>query len=284
LGDEEGHVARLHGRFAIAELGSDVDLDGEPSEAFEPVFPDETGEISCAAGGNRQALHVAEIERQFHRKRDPAGREVHVMGERATHDLRLLVDLLRHEVAVVALLGDEGAGDDFLARTLHRTTFGIADVRAVTGEDGPVAVLQVADLVRQRRERQRVGAEIHLALAEPDRQRGAVTGPDEKVLLSREQEGEREGAPQAWEGRSHGLQGRAALAELVGDELGHDLGVGLGLEADLRLFELPLQLAKVLDDAVVDHGQPFRGVRVRVGLVGLAVGGPTGVADPDGAR
>ena len=62
-----------------------------------------------------------------------------------------------------------------------------------------------------------------------------MAGPDEEVLLSGEQEREREGSPQAWEGRSHGLQGRAALAKLVGHELGHDFGVGFGLEADLRL-------------------------------------------------
>ena len=55
-----------------------------------------------------------------------------------------------------------------------------------------------------------------------------MAGPDEEVLLSGEQERERESSPQAWEGRSHGLQGRAALAKLVGHELGHDFGVGFG--------------------------------------------------------
>src|SRR5579883_477255 len=44
--------------------------------------------------------------------------------------------------------------------------------------------------------------------------------------------------------------------------------------------QLRAQLAEILDDAVVHHGDVLGRVRMRIGFVWLAVGGPAGVADP----
>jgi hypothetical protein len=111
-----------------------------------------------------------------------------------------------------------------------------------------------------------------------------VAGADEEVLLAGEQEAEREGAPQPRQRRRDGVDRRSAAAHLVGDELGDDLGVGLGLEADAAGGEVGLQLAEVLDDAVMDHGEPVGRMRMRIGLVRLPVRRPAGVADPDRPR
>ena len=59
----------------------------------------------------------------------------------------------------------------------------------------------------------------------------------------------------------------------------HDLGIGLGLEDRPLFLERLAQLAEILDDAVVNHGDVFGRVRMRVVLGRLAVGGPAGVAD-----
>ena len=59
----------------------------------------------------------------------------------------------------------------------------------------------------------------------------------------------------------------------------HDLGVGLRLEDRALLLEHLAQLAEILDDAVMDHGDAFGRVRMGVVLGRLAVGGPAGVAD-----
>ena len=48
-----------------------------------------------------------EVERQLDRQRDPLGRHVEVARQRVADDLRLLVDFLRHEVAVVRLVDQE---------------------------------------------------------------------------------------------------------------------------------------------------------------------------------
>ena len=70
----------------------------------------------------------------------------------------------------------------------------VVDHGAAAGEHDPVAVLEIADRVGERRERDGVGAEIHLALAVADGERRALAGADQEVFLAVEQEGEREGA------------------------------------------------------------------------------------------
>jgi hypothetical protein len=61
------------------------------------------------------------------------------------------------------------------------------------------------------------------------------------------------------------------------------LGVGVGAEFRALAFELVPQLAEILDDAVVDHGEAVGGMGVGVAFGRPAVGCPTGVADADGA-
>ena len=61
--------------------------------------------------------------------------------------------------------------------------------------------------------------------------------------------------------------------------MGDHLGVGLGRELDALLLQLLAQLAEILDDAVVHHGDLVGRVRMGVDLVRSAVGRPAGVAD-----
>ena len=156
------------------------------------------------------------------------------------------------------------AGRNALARPLHRRPSRSRIWTPCARQHGPVAVLEIGDLVGEGRERDGVGTEIHLALAVADRERRPVPGADEQVLLAGEEEGEREGAAQPRQGRRDRLHRALALAHLARDELRHDLGVGLGLEAHALGAELVLELAEILDDAVVDDGELLG--RVRVGV------------------
>ena len=68
----------------------------------------------------------------------------------------------------------------------------------------------------------------------------------------------------------------------VSNELCDDLRVGLGLEPEALGLEEGLDVLVVGDDPVVDDDEAVvvaRGLRVRVALGGLAVGGPAGVRD-----
>ena len=137
-----------------------------------------------------------EIERQLHRQRHPLVAHVEIMRERVADDLGLLVDFLRHEMAVVALVDQERRGVRFQHRALDHLAVGVVHLDALARHHRPVAVFEIADGVGERRERDRVGAEIHLAVAVADRERRALAGADQQILLAGEQEGEREGAAQ----------------------------------------------------------------------------------------
>ena len=101
------------------------------------------------------------------------------------------------------------------------------------------------------------------------------------VSCALEEDGNGVGALHAGEGLGDAVDGAAGLLE----EVGEDLGVGLGAEAVASATELLSQGVVVLDAAVVNDGDAAGAVEVgvRVELGGSADGGPAGVADADGA-
>ena len=72
----------------------------------------------------------------------------------------------------------------------------VVDGGALAGQHDPVAVLEIADGVGERAERDRVRSQIHLALAIADRERRAVAGADHQVVFAGEDEAERKCAAQ----------------------------------------------------------------------------------------
>ena len=78
--------------------------------------------------------------------------------------------------------------------------------------------------------------------------------------------------------------GLMPLARYPSTRCSDDFGVGFGLEDRALLLQLLAQFAKILDDAVVDHGDAFGRMRMGVVLGRLAVGGPAGVTDAGVAR
>src|SRR5580658_9051661 len=74
------------------------------------------------------------------------------------------------------------------------------------------------------------------------------------------------------------------LIQLVFDEVGDDLGVGLGDELVALGDEGILKGEVVFDDAVVDDDEGAAAIAVGVGVFfgGATVGGPAGVADAEG--
>ncbi|MNE37016.1 hypothetical protein D3C80_1308540 [compost metagenome] len=153
---------------------------------------------------------------------------------------------------------------------------------ARAGHGDVVAFFEVADLLGEGTDRQGVRAEIHLALAPAYDQGAAATGAQDQLVLALDQDGEGIGAGQAVQRGLEGVQRGQARRQLVVQQMGHDLGVGLALEDAALGLQLGLQLGEVLDDAVVDQADAAGLVRVGVGGRGGAVGGPAGVADADG--
>ena len=207
--------------------------------------------------------------------------EVDVVGERVADDLGLLVDFLGHEVAVIALVDQQGACHRFHPGPLHLLAGAVVDGGALAREHRPVALLQIGDLAGEGRQRDGVGAQVHLALAVADGERAALAGADHQVFLAGKDDGERERTLQMVSARLVASHRRVARLHLVGDQMHHHLGVGVGLELVALGGEHLLQLAEILDDAVVHHRDALAHVRVGVGLGGAAVRRPARVADAD---
>ena len=112
-----------------------------------------------------------------------------------------------------------------------------------------------------------------------DGERAALARGDHQVLVAGKDDAERECARQPLQRAAHGLDRAQALVHQVGDEVDDGLGVGVALELVALGGELFLQLAEVLDDAVVDDRDLRAHVRVRVAPCRTAVRRPARVAD-----
>ena len=73
---------------------------------------------------------------------------------------------------------------------------GVVDFGAAAMDDGAVAVFQIAHRIGERRQRDRVRAEIHRVVAEADGERRALARADQQILLAGKQQGERKRAAQ----------------------------------------------------------------------------------------
>jgi len=118
----------------------------------------------------------------------------------------------------------------------------VADLGTLPRHDHPIAVLEIADRVGERRERNGVGADEHRAVAVAKRQRRALAGADQQIVLAGKQEGERERAAQPRQCRLDRLDRRSAALHFLGDEVRDDFGVGVGRELCAFGFELLAQL------------------------------------------
>ena len=183
---------------------------------------------------------------------------------------------------VVVALADQGAGQLGLADgPVHLRAGLVEDLRPRAGNHGPVALVEIADAFGQRRQRQGVGADEHLAVAIADRQRAAAPRADHQVMLAGEHDGQRKGALEARQCLFDGLARRGARVEMLGQQRGDGLRVRVALEIMPGRRELGAQLLEILDDPVMDHRHPRGRMGMRVGLVRHPVGGPARVADPD---
>jgi hypothetical protein len=199
--------------------------------------------------------------------------------QRVADHRRLLVDFLEHEMPVIALADHRARHRGLHHRPLHRLVRAVEHLGAATADHRPVALLQVTDALGQRGQRQCVGAEIHLAVAETHRQRAAAPRADHQVVLAGKDDRHGEGAFKPRQGPGHRIDGRHALVDITGQQMGHDLGIGLGFERRAIARQFLAQLLEILDNAVMDQRHAMGRVRMGVDLVRHAVGRPSCMAN-----
>ena len=193
LRDEDRQASLGHRRLAITEFGSDIDLDRHPRDALQPYLGDETGIIGRAAGDDGNPRHFRQIEIKVRQADGPLQRMEIGIQCIADHTW-LLMDLLEHEVAVIAFFHGPGIDGRKNDRPIDDLVLFVPNSHAFAGELSPVAVLEIDDLVGQGREREGVRAEIHLPVADADGERRSLACADHQFRMVAEDEGDREGA------------------------------------------------------------------------------------------
>jgi hypothetical protein len=217
------------------------------------------------------------------REVDGSGGPLEAADEAVAHRLRLLVDLLEHEVAVAALLGGHRIPGDLLGLGGHLVAGEVGQPHAAGRDGGDLAVVQENHLPGVGEDRGDVGGHELAALAEPDHQRWPLAGGDDLLRVVGRDHGDRVDAFDLADRAPHG---RLEVAvEVLGDQVDDRLGIGLGDERMAGGGELLAQRQEVLDDAVVDDDDLAACVPVRVGvlLARRPVGGPARVADAERA-
>ena len=210
--------------------------------------------------------------------------------EQALDGLRLLGDLLGHEVRVAAERRCRGVPVDVESvRVLDWVTVCIKDLHpAGTLEQGKLAVIQGDDMRCDRGERRDVGGGIGSVLGAGHDKRRTLAGDGHLVGRIGTDDGDGVGAREALGGVAEGAHEVAPCGTLpsILDKVGDDLGVRVGDKRVTVAREIGAQLGVVLDDAVVHDGDATRAVQVRVSVAvgGGAMGGPTRMRDARGTH
>ena len=273
-------------RLAIAVLAREIDVTGDARQPLDHRTADHAGVPGRAAGHDldaRESAHPLLVEHDAV-EIDLTFVFEHARADRVADRARLLEDLLLHEAVVDALLGLHRIPLDQLARALHGRSGESRDHDTSAGHHRELRVLQDLHLARVRQDRSDVRGDEVLSAAQPHDDRVPTVLRDHdffRRLLVHDRD--RVGALEPAEGRTHGVGQRLTGLAPVEHQVGDDLGVGLRTEDGTACDELVAQRAKVLDDAVPDHRDGPRHVRVGVALARLAVGCPARVSDAERA-
>ena len=113
LRDRNDQGVPVQHRVAITELARHLDFNREPAPALDRVLPDETGVIGRATGNDEDLVELAHVliaDRQLVQPQPAV--EADATTDGFADRLRLLLDLLEHEVVVAGLLGGGGVPVD----------------------------------------------------------------------------------------------------------------------------------------------------------------------------
>ena len=196
--------------------------------------------------------------------------------------MRLVVDLLGHEVREAALLGGGRIPVDVIGLPHPRGPVKVDDARTL-GRDGDNLVLvELKRLTSRTDEGRNVGAKEGLTVADTHDQRAVAAGTHHDPGLVGMHGQQSESTLQLRHDLAHSLGEVTDLVVGTRQQLGDYLGIGLAQEHDAIIDQGGPQSVKVLDDAVVDQRQltvlaTAVGVRILVGR--CPMGGPPGVPD-----
>ena len=259
------HDQRIGVRDAVAVsvLAGDLRLRGDARHAFEPQARHHAGVVARPA---REDMH------RIDRRQDLFGAAAKERGidasdafERIGNRARLLEDFLLHEVSVRPEL-DRCVRDvhrDFLPRRGHAVD--IVNSELLPSHVGDIAFFQVDDALGDLRERGRVGRKKMIVISHADEQGAPRACAYQAARLACADRRDRVGAAELRDRLAN--RGKQISVVIRVNEVGNDLGVGLGDEAIALLLQALPQGLEVFDDPVVDD-RHFTVADMRVRVVG----------------
>ena len=260
--------------------------DRDADKPFEVVLADHADVVGGAARDDVDVPESVYIVRADGETVKPDFPVAQIRGDRAADGLRLLVDLLEHEVGVAALLGGGHVPVDVVARLFDRAAVFVKDLDAAPGQDGHLAVLHVRYGARVRDDRRHVRRDEAAPLAVADEKRRVLAGGDDPIRRIGAEDAEGVGPLEAVEHLIDRVHDVVAVVEEVFKKLRDDLRIGIGGERDAPRQKKFFYMDVIFDDAVVDDRDPsvLADMGMGVYIVRLAVGGPARVADAGAAR
>ena len=165
--------------------------------------------------------------------------------------LRLLHDLLKHEVLIAAFFRRVNLPIHMGGFFLHRLEQVVVTGHALPGQLCQLPVLQVDDVPGIFDEGGHIGGQEVESLAQPQDQRAVLAHGDEPVRFIRADNAQGIGSLNTVKHPAHSLEDISVIKIL--DELCHHLGVCLRGKRHPLADQEVLQLGIIFDDAVVDY-------------------------------
>ena len=227
LGDADDERAVVHQRVAVAELGRVLHLDRHPRHLLEHVLADQGRVPGGAAGRDDDPLDVLELVIAQVEAAEARGALFlqQVAAKRVAEALRLLADLLEHEVGEAVPLHHRQVPVDLVHRLADPRRLQVAHPVAVAREHHQLAVVEIDDRAGVLQQRGGVRGDEPLVLAHAHEQRRALPGRDQHARLVGRDEGEAVGAVHfAQRGRHRFLE---VAVVVLAHQVREHLGVGL---------------------------------------------------------
>ena len=281
LADDDDQSLFVHQRITVPELGGQHHLHRAAQQLFPAVLAHYAHMVAGAAGDDVNPGEVADVLRrqmqivQHHTAVPDAG------GDGLADRLRLLHDLLGHEVGVAALLRCGHIPVHQTVGLLHRQQLVVKHVHAVGGEDSDLPIVHVHHVPGVLDDSRHVGGDEVAVLTVADDEGAVLPGGNEGVGVIRTDDAEGVGPLDPPQAAAHSLQHVVAFVVVELQQLCHHLRVRVGGEVDALAHEVLLDFQIVFDDAVVDEGDPpvLADVGMGVDVIWLPVGGPAGMPD-----
>src|SRR5262249_28674426 len=144
--------------------------------------------------------------------------------------LRLLINLLQHEVRKRPLVGVTGVPVDLVDAGVYRQAVLVEHLPLLGRQHAQLVVIEVDDLFGLADQGAGVAGQVVLAVADPDYQRAAETGTDDEAGEPRADDRQAVGSLEQYDRVAHRLHQVAIKA--ARDQVGDDLRVGLAAKDD----------------------------------------------------